>query len=108
MVKRERKAYFIVILANKLPVVFAVCRPGSVIDVVIQGKIVEPRLFITSLVQLFPRDWMLGRVKVDIDESHLVDMRVDLEEAVLVAIKERQRVELGSLGQLAIEIECPS
>ena len=52
--------YFVVIVTDQFPVVFAIGGPGSVVDVIVERiKVLETWLLVGAGIQLFPRDWSL-------------------------------------------------
>lgn len=76
--------------------------------VLIQIKVLQSRLFVCSLVHLLPRNRAGRGVEIDPYEASAIDVRVNLEQAVIGRIEGGQFIELWSLSQFAVQGVRPS
>lgn len=100
--------YLIVVLSHHFPVVLSVGGPGPVIDIVVEAKITKTWLLVGSTVHFFPRHGSLRGIQIDPHKPDLVNVGMDLEEAVLAAVEFLQIIKLWSLGQVAVQVVRPA
>lgn len=87
MVELGTLTHLVIVLAHELPVVFSVCSPCSMINIVIKGKIFQTRLLICATVHLLPRYWRVRRIEVHPNEASSINMRMDLKQAIFILIE---------------------
>ena len=79
--------YLVIILPDQLPVILSIGCPSPMVDIVIELEIAQPWLLVGPSLQFFPGDGSFGRIQVDPHKANFVNVSVNLEEAVFLAIK---------------------
>ena len=102
VIEERQFHYLIVIIDERFPIVVALHIPSVVVLVIFHRKVVQTGLFVCSVKGLDP--WSAGEfigLQIDPDETTIVNMDVDREEAVLAFIEAVHNVKTRSFGKVS-------